>query len=186
MTETKTEEKQGHAVEEIAAEIERLEGQLQAARRKEAEAGQGLAALEPRRRDISVAVVADDPGAHEELRALAHRRAELEMSVEAARDAQGRLEGLLREAEARREEARLEGHRRRRDALLAEADELALRAEELARELAGVLERQAALRGDALQELLRAGEHGRANSELASLRDSNRAWVRERFGVWLG
>ncbi len=90
------------------AEAGRLEGQLAAALREEAEARRGLAALEPRRREISVAVVGGDSQAQEQLRALAHERAELEMSLAASRDAQDQLTRMLEEARARASEAREE------------------------------------------------------------------------------
>ena len=70
-----------------------------------------LEELAPRRREISMAVLEEDPEAESELKELARRRAELEMEAAAADDASQRLEELLEEARSRRDEAKREVHR---------------------------------------------------------------------------
>ncbi len=91
-------------LEELEGEITRLQEQLQNARDKEAEATKALEDLSPRRREISVAVLEENPKAEAELKSLARQRAELEMEVEAAQDAASRLEEMLKEAKERRDE----------------------------------------------------------------------------------
>ena len=110
----------------------------------------------------------------------------LARSVRVAESALPGFDGMLEDLKGRRERARRAVHERRYGDLLAERDALTPRAEELAKELREVLERQASLYADAGQDLRQSGEHDRANAMHVNGMAATRGWLEQRFGARLG
>nr|MDP9477336.1 hypothetical protein [Actinomycetota bacterium] len=146
-------------VQGAAAEAERLEGeaerlaeQLASARQSARDAEHEIGAISARRRELGLAVFREDPEAVEELAELRARATSAEETLEVSVGASEQLERRLGETKKELAEARVKVHREKADELYRQSAALDPKRDELARQLFEVLEEQARIDSDRMQE----------------------------------
>ncbi len=179
MPTTKQEELTG-LVEKLEAEVERLEGRLQAARQSAREAEEELGEIRARRKEIGLAVFEEDAEAVEELARLRTKAATSEEALEVSSGAAGKLVRLLEEAKGRLAEEKRNLHRQRYEEIARERYALDEEIEEAADKLAEGLDRLSDLDGKQHAE-------GRAGGLDPSydIHDLTRGWLSSRFREYL-
>jgi len=140
--------------------------------------------LEERRAILSPKTFSGDKKATAELEALEDEHDQLARCVRVARSAVPEFEKMIAEAKARADEARTDIHRERYQALIAEADALTPRIEELGGELAELLEKRGALYHDASQKL-RYYDGDQANALSLGVRPAVQDFIDGTFYKWL-
>ncbi len=172
-------------VEELEAEEERLEEQAGAARRSVREAEQRLHEIDERSAAIASKSFSGDKEAAREIEDLEEEAVRLTCSLKVDRAAAEDFARMLAENETQLVKARKDIHRERYSELLAQREELAPRAEELAKELKEVLDQQGNLYADAGQELRKAGDHDQANSMHVDGQNATKTWLESQLWPWL-
>ncbi len=179
-----------HNAQGAAAEVERLEGeaenlagQLASARRSARDAERELETVSARRKEIGLAVFREDPEAVEELAELRARATSAEETLEVSVGAAEQLERWLGETKKALTEARISVHREKADELYRRSAELDPKRDELARQLFEVLEEQARIGSERMQEV-RWYDQDEANRRAVS-GDGVREWLEGAFARWL-
>lgn len=171
-------------VERLEGEVESLAGHLASARQSAWEAEHEIGAISARRKEIGLAVFREDQEAVEELAELRSRAASAEETLEVSRGAAEQLERRLGETKKALEEARVRVHRERAGELARQSDALDPEREDLAKRLREVLDKQAELHLDTVNEVRQYDGDG-ANSMFVN-GNGTRGWLEARFGRWLG
>ncbi len=112
------------------------------------------------------------------------RATSAEETLEVSAGAAEQLERRLGETKKALTEARISVHRERYDALYRQSKALDPERDELAKRLAEVLEKQAAIHSDMVNEVRQTGDHDRANSMFVS-GNGTRNWLEGAFARWL-
>ncbi len=180
-----------HNAQGAAAEVERLEGeaenlagQLASARRSARDAEQELETVSARRKEIGLAVFREDEEAVAELAELRARATSAEETLEVSGGASEQLERRLAETKKALTEARVRVHRERYAELQRQSSALDPERDELAKRLAEVLDKQADLHLDMVNEVRQTGDHDSANSMFVS-GNGTRDWLELAFARWL-
>ncbi len=176
--------------EELTGLVERLEAEIDdlSLRRREAlarirSAEARFEELEERRASISPKVFSGDEGARGELEDLEDEHDALARSVRVAKSAVPEFDKMIAEARERLAEAREQVHREKADELYRQSAELDPKRDELARQLFEVLEEQARIDSDRMQEV-RLFDQDAANRR-AVAGDGVAEWLRGAFARWL-
>ncbi len=170
-------------VQRLEGEVENLAGQLASARRSARGAEQELGMISVRRKEIGLAVFREDPAAVEELAGLRSRATSAEETLEVSAGASEQLERRLGEAKDALAEARVRVHREEADELYRRSRDLDGKRDELAEELRAVLEEQARLDFDRAQAV-RLYDGDEAN-RMAIAGDTTGDYLRSAFARWL-
>ncbi len=170
-------------VDRLQGEVENLTGQLASARQSARDAEHEIGAISARRRELGLAVFREDPAAVEELAELRSRAASAEETLEVSAGASEQLERRLGETKEALAEARIRVHREKADELYRQSAELDPKRDELARQLFEVLEEQARIDSDRMQEV-RWFDQDEANRR-AVAGDGVAEWLRGAFARWL-
>ncbi len=170
--------------ERLEGEVENLAGQLASARRSTQEAEREIGTVKARRRELGLAVFREDPEAVEELAELRSRAARAEETLEVSVGASEQLERRLGEAKKELAEARVKVHRERYDELYRESAALDPERDELAKRLAEILDKQADLHLDMVNEVRQSGDGDEANRMFVS-GNGTRDWLELTFARWL-
>ncbi|MDP9480483.1 MAG: hypothetical protein M3R38_33285 [Actinomycetota bacterium] len=176
--------------EELTSLVERLEAEIDELSRRRGEAlarirsaEERFEALEERRAALSPKVFSGHVEARGELEDLEDEHDALARSVRVAKSAVPEFDKMIAEAKERLAEAREQVHREKADALYRQSAELDPKRDELARQLFEVLEEQARIDSDRMQEV-RLFDQEEANRR-AVAGDGVAEWLRGAFARWL-
>ncbi len=171
-------------VERLEGEVENLAGQLASARRSARGAEQELETVSARRKEIGLAVFREDPEAVAELAELRARATSAEETLEVSAGASEQLERRLGEAKKQLAEARVRVHHEKYGELQNQSAALDAERDELGKRLAEVLDRQADLHLDMVNEVRQSGAGDEANRMFVS-GNGTRGWLELTFARWL-
>lgn len=167
-------------IREVSEEISSLEEQRENALSRAEEAEAGIPSATERLKEISVAVVGEDPAAVEESEDLEEMVVRQSRRAKTARAAASQLEGKLAETKVRLAEEERRQHRERFAELAAERGELEEDLEATMADLLRKLSELRALDGEQRAAAYRAGEATRVNPR--RLGDVLEGWLLGRLG----
>ncbi len=177
--------------EELTALVERLEAEIDELSRRRAEAlaqirsaEERFEALEERRAALSPKVFSGDAEAAAELERVEEEHDRLARSVRVARSAVPEFDRMLEDARKKRTEAARDVHRERYAELQRQSAALDPERDELARRLAEILDKQADLHLDMVNEVRQSGDGDEANRMFVS-GNGTRDWLELTFARWL-
>ncbi len=176
--------------EELSALVERLEAEIDELSRRRGEAvaqirhaEERFEELEERRSALSPKTFSGDKEAAAELEQVEDEHDRIARSSRVARSAVPEFDKMIAEARERLAEAREQVHREKANALYRQSAELDPKRDELARQLFEVLEEQARIDSDRMQEV-RLFDQEEANRR-AVAGDGVAEWLRGAFARWL-
>ena len=171
-------------LERIDQEIASISDRLHQARARVAQANQRLEEIDARQRQLSASVFSGDEAAQEEFRELEDETQVVLRSRRVASDAAEDFARELEEARERREEAQREAYRTQAREIRDRRKPLEQRADELASELADLLEQQSVLAHEEMQ-VISEYDQERANLLAGSERHANHRWLNRKFAQWM-
>ncbi len=175
----------------LAARVEALEAEAADLSRRRAEAlaqirsaEERFGELEERRTALSPKAFSGDAEAAAELERVEEEHDRLARSVRVARSAVPEFDRMLEDARKKRTEAARDVHRERYAELQRQSAALDPERDELGKRLAEVLDKQADLHLDMVNEVRQSGDGDGANSMFVS-GNGTRDWLELTFARWL-
>ncbi len=177
--------------EELSALVERLEAEIDELSRRRGEAlarirsaEERFEELEERRAALSPKAFSGDEEAAAELEQVEDEHDRIARSSRVARSAVPEFDRMIKEARGRLGEAREGVHRERYAELQNQSAALDPERDELAGRLVEILDKQADLHLDMVNEVRQSGDGDEANRMFVS-GNGTRSWIEDRFSRWL-